>query len=96
MNCGVWWLRKIRSETSSSTLTEKLSAIEHRLVQPRAAYRKQLHALPVQINDQLYRLSNFVGAGYGRPTEAQYQMFEEFQQKARESLRRLHEALAEP
>lgn len=55
-----------------------LETVEYALVQPRARYRKDLHAHPVRLNDKLYRLANFVQRGHDAPTEVQVSMRSEF------------------
>ena len=59
-------------------ILEALRTIEQRLVQPRARYRKDLHANPVQVNDKLYRLANFVARSHSKPTHVQYDLKVEF------------------
>lgn len=68
----------------------ELRLVEQRMVQPRARYRKDLHANPVQVNDKLYRLSNFVAAAHAKPTRVQYELKEEFSGLADEILARYY------
>jgi len=69
-----------------SKIEQKLQLVEQKLVQPKARYRKDLHAHPVQVNDKLYRLANFVSRSHARPTPVQYTMFDEFSAWADEAL----------
>ena len=70
-------------EAARAILAE-LRLIEQMMVQPRARYRKDLHANPVRVNDKLYRLANFVARSHARPTVVQYQMKTEFEAVADE------------
>ena len=94
VNAAVIELRQIEAAISKlpteaddiAEISAKLDIVEQKLVQPKARYRKDLHANPVQVNDKLYRLANFVGRSHSRPTPVQYGMFEEFVAWADEAL----------
>lgn len=62
----------------AAAIRDRLSLIERKLVQPNARYRKDLHANPVQVNDKLYRLANFVARSHSKPTQVQYELRDEF------------------
>ncbi|MEO1245262.1 MAG: glycosyl hydrolase [Pseudomonadota bacterium] len=63
-------------------ILEELRLIEQHMVQPKARYRKDLHANPVRANDKLYRLANFVARSHSRPTAVQYALKTEFESMA--------------
>ncbi len=69
------------SATARKVLAE-LRLLEQMMVQPKARYRKDLHANPVRVNDKLYRLANFVARSHARPTVAQYGLKSEFEKLA--------------
>lgn|GEM_PF-3852786 len=79
-------LRKQLNEVAASAptlqgkaegLKHKLFAMEDILIQYKATFRMQLHAMPVKLDDKLYTLAGHVLKGEARPTRAQENLFAE-------------------
>ena len=79
----------------ASRIHAELRLLEQTMVQPKARYRKDLHANPVQVNDKLYRLANFVAAAHDKPTVVQYQLKDEFSATADDVLARYYRLVDE-
>ncbi len=95
-------LRELVAESNSNELTllaatidTKIAQIEQELVQPKAKYRKDLHANPVKVNDKFYRLANFVGRSQARPTAAQYDMFDDFSEWSGKAIKELEQVFSD-
>jgi hypothetical protein len=78
--------RRQLDATASSVpaLAEKVTELDHHLlvledelIQYRAVFRMQLHAMPVMLDDKLYTLAGHVLRGEARPTKAQTALFAE-------------------
>lgn len=106
VNRMVLALREVRAQldaaaSSAPALGEKVTGFDHRLlvledelIQYRAVFRMQLHAMPVMLDDKLYTLAGHVLRGEARPTSAQRALFAEHRATA-QSVRDRLEAFAE-
>ncbi|MCG8441822.1 MAG: hypothetical protein MI723_08435 [Caulobacterales bacterium] len=67
------------AELRAAQMSDALYLIESVLTAYMAEYRMQYHAIPVRLDDKLYILGERVVTGDRRPTEAQRELFADFQ-----------------
>jgi hypothetical protein len=106
VNGMVLALREVRTQleaaaSAAPALGEKVAKLDHRLllledelIQYRAVFRMQLHAMPVMLDDKLYTLAGHVLRGEARPTGPQKALFAEHRATA-DSIRGRLAAFAE-
>ena len=62
---------------AGQALTDKLTAIEHEMIEPRIEYREDCWNFPSKLNHFLSFLSQKVGTGDFKPTDSAYERFRE-------------------
>ncbi|MTI87414.1 MAG: glycosyl hydrolase [Balneolaceae bacterium] len=101
-------IRKLRSEINelmeesgdneearelASEIKKALSEIENELMQTKAEATQDVLNYPIKLNNKLASLKSTVATGYGRPTEQQYEVYEDLAAKVDVQLERFNKIL---
>ena len=79
---------------AAGALDKKMTAIEEELINPNVKATEDALNYPVRLNDQLAALLNFIGRADMLPTEQQYAVFEDLNQKLEVQLAKWDEIVA--
>jgi len=74
-------------------INEQLSQIENELVQTKAEAIQDVLNFPIKLNNKLAALAGTVETGYGRPTQQQYEVYENLAAQVDEQLSKLQPIL---
>lgn len=75
--------------SAAKSIDNKLWPVEDELIQFRAKVRRDLIAHPVMLNDKFYSLATFVEEADGRPTEQDFELFEDLCDRLKKALSKL-------
>jgi hypothetical protein len=86
-------IRELKEQSSDSELVEKLTAIEHELIEPRIKYREDCWNFASKLNHFLSYLADKVGTGDFKPTDAALERYQELRGMLDREKTRLDEVL---